>query len=1460
MKKLLKNPKEKIKSPKGLSMITLVITIVVVVIIATISIVANLGTIDESAIADYRHELKNVEVSVSAVRISNQKGGIGEEFKEEGFYPVLIENPPQEFVSFEENEFKGYVVDLSKIKENETKKGKDYKKYIESLTSIKTITFGNKGTDNDVFIYDATGKVYYAKGFYIKGGVYYSDVLTKDGPIITADLNYNEERTEAVITISVAPEVSDENLKVYVNNSLVNKEDDGTYKYTATNNGVYIITAEEDSERVSIKRVGVTEIKSIEYKITYHFKDGSENEQVIKKSNEPIRLKYKAREGYILEGWSKSDTSVTSEYMPGSLFNENADTDLYAVWKEGEPAIYTITFNANGGKGAPKPIKKTQRLPVTLPSGDELPTKTGSTFVAWSISSDKENVEERYAEGAEYTKDNNVTLFAIWQESDVRVEAVVVPEGAGNVVGTGVKEVGNIVYVTAVANKGYAFDKWKVLSNNTKLENTYAEKTKFTMPGTKVTLQATFKETSYDYVIKYDSNGGSNAPNTQYKKQNQDITISTMLPTRSGYKFTGWDDTALATTVKYHPGDTYSKNASAILYAVWEKNTDEVTLTFDSNGGTKAPKSITKPKDTIISIPTEKPVRNNLLFLGWSEDKEATVPEYRISDSYTLAENETLYAVWSDSEKAVVNITAGEENDNLVLFGNAVDNGGIVKYAWTNEFYSESNQNKISWVSLSSRQDEVSIKKDVLKSGMHYFYVQDIDGNISYASIDVYKLTFKSDVNGSVFVTKYKAAGFGIELTKQKPKKTMQAFKAWKSEKDNRVYSKHEKYILDSDETFVPVWGDAIAYIPSTDTYYLSTQEAVEAIPTDCTDYVLIKLVANDPSDGVTIKAGQKVSLNTETFMINSNNTTISIEEGGAFKLVGGTVKGSNYAIRNFGKLEVSGGTINAKYAVYNAKEMVMGDSSIEFAKDSAKLEGTRSSYIKANAEATLAIYNGSFTDYRNTETGGTYSVDVTGATIRDGFKLRKIGDSTTSSIITTIVQKLKIAQTVVAGTEAKPVEKKITLSCDNNNFTFQYSLDGGTTWITGKEVNVIDNGKVYGRIVDQDGVADIIDTTVSDIVELKVTFDAQGKVTNPSQISVKYKRTYGDKLPAINDSSLDYYFLGWYTASTGGTQVKNTDNVTIATDHTLYAQWKAKYATVTYSPGAYASSLSANCCINGTWSGYYASGSYTGSSPQQMILIGNTYRTVFVTKENYETYIKSGGTATEDGKYYAVNRGMPSNPSSNDYRYEFECWRDANGNKITSSSVVSITGDHTITASWSKVSCKCSKCSKTYLTDCNCTNSICSKCSGNVCTYHCPGHTYYCSCSACSNEVSTSGARCSSCSSNDCSTCGSCYNCCPGHSSGGGSSGGGNTCTFCSGSGVVAATIEVVSSYNTGSPCSCGNSDLYLEERCTGCGSTYSNSHATCIVCGGSWGPWKQQHANCKVKCGHCNGTGQSN
>ena len=93
MKKLFKTAKDKKKFNKGVSLITLVITIVVILILAAIGVTAGLGAIDEAAIADYRNELKSVEVSVSARRINNQKGGIGEEFKEKGFKPVYIEKP-----------------------------------------------------------------------------------------------------------------------------------------------------------------------------------------------------------------------------------------------------------------------------------------------------------------------------------------------------------------------------------------------------------------------------------------------------------------------------------------------------------------------------------------------------------------------------------------------------------------------------------------------------------------------------------------------------------------------------------------------------------------------------------------------------------------------------------------------------------------------------------------------------------------------------------------------------------------------------------------------------------------------------------------------------------------------------------------------------------------------------------------------------------------------------------------------------------------------------------------------------------------------------------------------------------------------------------------------------------------------------------------------------------------------
>ena len=61
------------------------------------------------------------------------------------------------------------------------------------------------------------------------------------------------------------------------------------------------------------------------------------------------------RTGYTFKGWGTSSSTSYAAYQPGSTFYTNANTTLYAVWSA---KTYTISFNANGGSGAPSSITK----------------------------------------------------------------------------------------------------------------------------------------------------------------------------------------------------------------------------------------------------------------------------------------------------------------------------------------------------------------------------------------------------------------------------------------------------------------------------------------------------------------------------------------------------------------------------------------------------------------------------------------------------------------------------------------------------------------------------------------------------------------------------------------------------------------------------------------------------------------------------------------------------------------------------------------------------------------------------------------------------------------------------------------------------------------------------------------------------------------------------------------------
>ena len=81
------------------------------------------------------------------------------------------------------------------------------------------------------------------------------------------------------------------------------------------------------------------------------------------------------------------------------------------------------------------------------------------------------------------------------------------------------------------------------------------------------------------FELKYDANGGTGAPDSQTRTaahptvNRVTFTVPNQTPSKEGYTFKGWADSATATTAQYQPGGTIDvkhENSPKTVYAVWE--------------------------------------------------------------------------------------------------------------------------------------------------------------------------------------------------------------------------------------------------------------------------------------------------------------------------------------------------------------------------------------------------------------------------------------------------------------------------------------------------------------------------------------------------------------------------------------------------------------------------------------------------------------------------------------------------------------------------------------------------------------------------------------------------------------------------------------------------------------------------------------------------------------------------
>lgn len=113
------------------------------------------------------------------------------------------------------------------------------------------------------------------------------------------------------------------------------------------------------------------------------------------------------RTGYTFDGWATSADGAV-EYQAGGTYSGNANVTLYAKWTA---ITYQVTYDANGGTGAPAAQTKTYGVALTL--SDTTPTRTNYNFLGWGTSAGATTVA--YLPGASYTDNTDLALFAVWE-------------------------------------------------------------------------------------------------------------------------------------------------------------------------------------------------------------------------------------------------------------------------------------------------------------------------------------------------------------------------------------------------------------------------------------------------------------------------------------------------------------------------------------------------------------------------------------------------------------------------------------------------------------------------------------------------------------------------------------------------------------------------------------------------------------------------------------------------------------------------------------------------------------------------------------------------------------------------------------------------------------------------------------------------------------------------------------